>query len=262
MTNVLWYCRDWRLTRKRKNCWIKSLFYIFFAHKKYYCSFINWCHMDWCPYYVSGPWTCQLRCCLCRVRKLSDFIKNILICVPKMNKGLTGLERHGGEYDIIFIFGWTIPLRVVLFDKFTQKTYYEQCFLVWTWKVSFVYPANPISWKYVSIARVYGSIWCTIYMQKLTLSCIWYAMGRIGVWGRCIYAKTAYHMHANKLRILCTSNTCVSYAHQSQFLIFCWYLAYYLYAFSWDQAHPALQIIQNVFFSNFSESVIILHVYG
>ncbi len=30
-------------------------------------------------------------------QKLSDFIKNILICVPKMNKGLTGLERHEGE---------------------------------------------------------------------------------------------------------------------------------------------------------------------
>ncbi len=29
-----------------------------------------------------------------RVRELSDFIKNILICVPKMNEGLTGLERH------------------------------------------------------------------------------------------------------------------------------------------------------------------------
>ncbi len=32
-----------------------------------------------------------------RVRKLSDSIKNILICVLKMNKGLTGLERHKGE---------------------------------------------------------------------------------------------------------------------------------------------------------------------
>ncbi len=32
-----------------------------------------------------------------RVRELSDFIKNILICVPKMNEGLTGLERHEGE---------------------------------------------------------------------------------------------------------------------------------------------------------------------
>ncbi len=27
----------------------------------------------------------------------SDFIKNILICVPKVNEGLTGLERHEGE---------------------------------------------------------------------------------------------------------------------------------------------------------------------
>ncbi len=32
-----------------------------------------------------------------RVRELLEFIKNILICVPKMNKGLTGLERHEGE---------------------------------------------------------------------------------------------------------------------------------------------------------------------
>ncbi len=32
-----------------------------------------------------------------RVRKLLDFIKNILICVRKMNKGLTGLERHECE---------------------------------------------------------------------------------------------------------------------------------------------------------------------
>ncbi len=32
-----------------------------------------------------------------RVRELSDFIKNILTCVPKLNGGLTGLERHEGE---------------------------------------------------------------------------------------------------------------------------------------------------------------------
>ncbi len=33
----------------------------------------------------------------CRIRELSEFIKNILICVPKMNEGLTGLEPHEGE---------------------------------------------------------------------------------------------------------------------------------------------------------------------
>ncbi len=32
-----------------------------------------------------------------RVRELLDSIKNILICVPKMDDGLTGLERHEGE---------------------------------------------------------------------------------------------------------------------------------------------------------------------
>ncbi len=32
-----------------------------------------------------------------RVRELSEFIKNILICVPNMNEGLTDLERHEGE---------------------------------------------------------------------------------------------------------------------------------------------------------------------
>ncbi len=32
-----------------------------------------------------------------RVRELPDFINNILIWVPKLNRGLTGLERHEGE---------------------------------------------------------------------------------------------------------------------------------------------------------------------
>ncbi len=27
----------------------------------------------------------------------SDFIKNILICFPKMNEGLKGLDQHEGE---------------------------------------------------------------------------------------------------------------------------------------------------------------------
>ncbi len=48
-------------------------------------------------YYLSGQWTCQLCCCLCRVRKFLYFIKNILICVLKMNECLTGLERHEAD---------------------------------------------------------------------------------------------------------------------------------------------------------------------
>ncbi len=32
-----------------------------------------------------------------RFRELSECIQNVLICAPKMNEGLTGLERHEGE---------------------------------------------------------------------------------------------------------------------------------------------------------------------
>ncbi len=32
-----------------------------------------------------------------RVRELSGYVKNILICVPEMTGGLTGLEQHEGE---------------------------------------------------------------------------------------------------------------------------------------------------------------------
>jgi len=44
--------------------------------------------------------------------KPSDFINNILICVPKMNEGV---KRHDGWVinDIIFIFGWTNPLSLI-----------------------------------------------------------------------------------------------------------------------------------------------------
>jgi len=31
------------------------------------------------------------------VKFLSNLIKNIFICVPKMNEGLKGLVQHGGE---------------------------------------------------------------------------------------------------------------------------------------------------------------------
>uniref|UniRef100_A0A8C1UMC0 Uncharacterized protein n=1 Tax=Cyprinus carpio TaxID=7962 RepID=A0A8C1UMC0_CYPCA len=34
---------------------------------------------------------------LWRVKVLKDFIRNILICVLKMNEGLTGLKRHEDE---------------------------------------------------------------------------------------------------------------------------------------------------------------------
>ncbi len=42
-----------------------------------------------------------------QTHKLSDFIKNILICDPKRNEGLMGLEIHEGGWT----FGWIIPLK-------------------------------------------------------------------------------------------------------------------------------------------------------
>ncbi len=99
-------CR--RLTRNRNKLLKKVIIFVFFAHKKYSGNFIKLRLNHWCgyfiahglfyrPYYLSGPWMWWLRCCLCRVRKLLDFIKNILICVPKTKEDLTGLERHEGE---------------------------------------------------------------------------------------------------------------------------------------------------------------------
>ncbi len=91
--------------RGREELLNKVIICVFIAYKKYSCSFEklrlnHWCHMDYFKdvptmFLVLG--TFQLHCCLWRVRKLLDFIRNILICVPKVNKGLTGLEQHEGE---------------------------------------------------------------------------------------------------------------------------------------------------------------------
>ncbi len=105
--HVLWYTCEQALKTdtEEKKLLNKVIIFVFFAHKKYSHSFItlrlnHWCHMD----YFNDALTMflGLECVSCvavydRVRKLSDFIKNILICVPKMNEGLTGLARHEGE---------------------------------------------------------------------------------------------------------------------------------------------------------------------
>ncbi len=51
--------------------------------------------MDYFNDVLLGLGTFQLHY-LSRIRNLSD-LKNILICVPKINEGLTGLEQHEGE---------------------------------------------------------------------------------------------------------------------------------------------------------------------
>ncbi len=49
------------------------------------------------PCYVSDVDRVNSMAVYGRARELSECIKNILICVLKMNGGLMGLERHEGE---------------------------------------------------------------------------------------------------------------------------------------------------------------------
>ncbi len=94
------------LTQKRINCWIKSLFLfslrtkIILATSKNYGWTIDatWTILAILPFWALNVSVAfMVRCCLWRVRKLSDLIKNILICVLKIKKIIMGLERHEGE---------------------------------------------------------------------------------------------------------------------------------------------------------------------
>ncbi len=105
VSHASWY------SPKRWNMWFggellnKVIIFVFFALKKYSCSFVKLrlnhiCHTDcFTDVLITflGLGTFQLHCCLWRVRELSDLIKNILIWILKMNEGLMGLERHEGE---------------------------------------------------------------------------------------------------------------------------------------------------------------------
>ncbi len=83
----------------------KVVIFVFFANKKYSRSFVKlrlnpWCHMDYFNDVLATFLSLDRGNILAfygRDREFSEFIKNIFICVPKMNKGLTGLERHEGE---------------------------------------------------------------------------------------------------------------------------------------------------------------------
>ncbi len=81
----------------------KYIIFVFLEHKKYSRSFVklrlnHWFHMDYFNDVLAtflGLGTFQLHCCLCRVKE------KILICLPKMNKGLTALEWHEGAWLMI-----------------------------------------------------------------------------------------------------------------------------------------------------------------
>ncbi len=89
-------------TEEKKS--LNKVILVFFAHKKYSWSFIklrlnHCCHMDYFNDVLAMFWGLERVSCIAvyagsKSLESLYFIKNILICVPKMNKGLTGLERH------------------------------------------------------------------------------------------------------------------------------------------------------------------------
>ncbi len=100
----------------------KVVIFVFFAHKKYSRNFVklrlnHWFHIDYFNDLLATFRSLDHLRILAdygRVRELSEFIKNILFCVPKMKEGLMGLERHEGEQlmtDYFFVCVWTIPLK-------------------------------------------------------------------------------------------------------------------------------------------------------
>ncbi len=78
----------------------KVVILVFYAHKKYSRSFLTlrlnyWCHMEY--FNIVLTTFLGLECVSWIAvygESESSLIKNILICVSKMNEGLTGLERH------------------------------------------------------------------------------------------------------------------------------------------------------------------------
>ncbi len=67
----------------------------------------HWCHMNYFNDVlatIQDLGTLQFHCCLQRVRELSDFIKNICICVPKLNEGITGLKQHEVSFPYLVNF--------------------------------------------------------------------------------------------------------------------------------------------------------------
>ncbi len=73
--------------------------------------------------------TLQLRCCLWRVRELSDSIKNILICVPKINEGLTGKGCRSEGISLAVILTGSKPRYAVL-SPYIHIYIYNLCLYV------------------------------------------------------------------------------------------------------------------------------------
>ncbi len=106
----------------------------------------------------------NVKICLCRIRKLLDLIKNILICVPKMNWWCDWFGMKWGWVinDRIFIFGQTIPINkraTFLFYTYTVfriDDFVVECFLGQSTENLFnkVQEKNRTGFKYINISLI------------------------------------------------------------------------------------------------------------
>ncbi len=85
---------------------------------------------------VSGPRTFELRCCLCKVRKLSDFIKNLNLCVRWWTKVIWVWKYMRWVINRIFIFGLTILLNYLTIVMLVNVAY---MFIFWPFVIFYWY---------------------------------------------------------------------------------------------------------------------------
>ncbi len=109
-----------------------------------------------CPCYLSGPWT---------TLKALRFHQKILICVPKLNEGLAGLEQREVINGIIF-WGVNYPFKEWLWYRLTNS---------FTWLTSFKVASPTLTsyfWKtYIVFAKCLCALkWAEGNAHTLSLS--------------------------------------------------------------------------------------------
>ncbi len=135
----------------------------FFVHKKYCHSFIklrlnHWCHMD---YFNNVLTTFQgleggSSVAVYAGSVSSHFIKNIVICVLKINKSITGLERHEGEWLIMSFSFWGDLFKAMTHQASLLLNICQLSFWVCSALSALVRPCCRLFWplEYVELALV------------------------------------------------------------------------------------------------------------
>ncbi len=102
---------------------------------------------------------CQLCCCPCRVRKLTDFIKNILICEDEWRSYMFGTTGGWVINDKIIFLGWTTTLTpasilwVIYFKLILLKCFHD----IIRYKMLYCYVTEYEVW-YVTLLCYYITI--------------------------------------------------------------------------------------------------------